>query len=143
MEIMPFSTKSFKHKQSPTEIVPKLPARILISAPSGAGKGIITHNLLLNPKLYRCCFSKIYYCSGSAKLDHNLKILTKYCEQELGMKPGECLIDGWDEEAIQSIITKQRDAVKAAKKRGDKQSRASALCRTTTPTTGRRCTIKR
>ena len=106
--------------------MPKLPARIIVSGPSGGGKGVLCQNLLLNPKLYRDKFSAIYYASGSSTLDHQLKPLQEYCEKELGMKKGECLIDGWKEDNIKDIISTQRKKVREAKKRGD--TRLEGIC---------------
>ena len=49
---------------------------------------MLVANLLLNKRLWRNCFDKVYYASGSSKLDHNLKPIRKYCEKELGMEDG-------------------------------------------------------
>ena len=73
VEVTPINKKSYHYKQSPSDFLPKLSARIIISGPSSSGKGVLCANLLLNPKLYRGCFDKIYYASGSSKLDHSLK----------------------------------------------------------------------
>ena len=100
VDTKPIAGKSYKHVQSPSEFMPKLPARIIVSGPSGGGKGVLCLNLLLNPKLYRGCCSAIYYASGSSTLDNQLKPLQEYCEKQLGMKKGECMIDGWKEDKI-------------------------------------------
>ena len=69
-----------------------------------------------------------FYASGSSKLDHALKPIQRYCEQELGMKKDACMIDGWDEAKIQEIISKQRERVKVAKKRGDTYLPGICIC---------------
>ena len=61
-----------KHKQSKTEILPRLSSRICVAGPSGVGKGVLVMQLLTNPEFYRGCFERIYYFSQSAKVDSNL-----------------------------------------------------------------------
>ena len=61
-----------KHKQSKTEILPRLSARVVIAGPSGVGKGVLTMQLLLNPQFYRGCFERIFYFSQSAAVDSHL-----------------------------------------------------------------------
>ena len=39
-------------------------------------------------------FDKNVYAGGITKLDHILKPMRKYCENELGMVEGECMVDG-------------------------------------------------
>ena len=83
---------------------------MIISGPSGTGKGVLTQNLLLSPQCYKGCFERIYYCSGSAHLDHNLRAISDYAERELGQdaERDPCLIEGWDVERLSAII---RDSV--------------------------------
>ena len=56
-----------KHKQSKTEILPRLSSRICVAGPSGAGKGVLVMQLLTNPEFYRGRFERIFYFSQSAK----------------------------------------------------------------------------
>ena len=118
VEVAPIGKKSYKYKQSKSDFLPALSARIIVSGPSSSGKGVLVANLLLNPRLYRGCFDKIYYASGSSKLDHNLKPIQKYCERELGMEAGECLLEGWDEPRIREIMKKAKEDTIRAKKEG-------------------------
>ena len=104
-----FWKKTYEYKQSPSECLPKLSARVIVAGPSSSGKGVLVSNLLLNKRLWRGCFDTIYYCSGSSALDHNLKPIRKYCEQELGKEDGECIIDGWDEPRIRQIMTEAKE----------------------------------
>ena len=89
-----------------------------MAGPSSSGKGVLAANLLFNKRLWRNCFDKVYYASGSSKLDHNLKPIRKYCEQELGMEEGECMIEGWDEPRIKEIMRQTKDDTLRAKKDG-------------------------
>ena len=55
--------------------------------------------------------------SGSAALDHNLRVIADYAERELKQDQDRdpCLIEGWDEKRLSEIIAKQRAAVVKAK----------------------------
>ena len=50
VSVAPIGKKTYKYKQSPSEFLPALSARIIISGPSSSGKGVLCANLLLNPK---------------------------------------------------------------------------------------------
>jgi hypothetical protein len=93
-------------KQSKSEFLPKLPVRAIIAGPSGAGKGVLVSKLLLDPKFYKGCFERIYYFSQSATVDHNLKPLRTYCEDQLGQKE-ECIYDEFDEELLKGLLARQ------------------------------------
>ena len=118
VEVRPIGNKSYEYKQSPSDFLPKLSARVIVAGPSSSGKGVLVANLLLNKRLWRNAFDKIYYASGSSKLDHNLKPIRKYCEKELGMEEGECLLDGWDEPKIREILKQAKENTVRAKKEG-------------------------
>ena len=115
---------TLKLKQSPTEALPRLSTRMIICGPSGVGKGVLTAQLLLNPKFYRGCFDHILYFSQSAKVDSNLKPLRKYCEEELGQK--ECLFDTFDEEFLRNHLEEQLTMAQYTKKRAEKQGKRTA-----------------
>ena len=85
-----------RHKQSKTEILPRLSSRICVAGPSGVGKGVLVMQLLTNPELYRRCFERKYYFSQSATVDSNLLGLRAYRERELGQTE-ECLFSEFDE----------------------------------------------
>jgi hypothetical protein len=93
----------------------ELPLRMVISGPSGSGKGILTSKLLL--ETFRNRFQKIYYFSASSRLDENLGPLQKYCEKHLGQGENDpCLYDTWDEAVLENILERQKkvcDYVKA------------------------------
>ena len=64
-----------------------------------------------------------------------LKPIRKYCEQELGMEEGECLIDGWNEAKIKKIMRQAKEDTVRAKKETKRVCLRSASWRTTWPTT--------
>ena len=130
VNIKPISKKAYTTKQSLSDFMPKLSARIIISGPSGTGKGVLVASLLLNPQLYRDCFAKIYYFSGSATLDHSLEPLKDYAHSQLGMSQEEdpCLRDGWSEAEVSKILANQRKVVLAAKRRGTELPAICIVC---------------
>jgi hypothetical protein len=110
------------------DVLPKPPIRAIISGPSGAGKGVLTSELLL--KHYRGKFSRIYYFSASALVDDNLKPLQKYCEEELGQNPrtDPCLYDTWNEEALEKILERQGSITQMLKARGKRPLHVAVVC---------------
>ena len=118
IKIRPRNKTNFDTAQSVSAFLPKLPARIIVAGPSGTGKGVLVSSLLLDPQLYKGAFSKIYYFSGSATLDHSLEPLKEYAARELRQgKDDPCLRDGWDEKEVARILEKQRKVVEIAKNR--------------------------
>ena len=105
-----------KHKQSKTDILPRLSARIVIAGPSGVGKGVLTMQLLLNPQFFRNCFERIYYFSQSAEVDSNLLPLKAYCEKELGQEE-PCLYSEFDEGFLRELLTRQLKITQHLKKK--------------------------
>ena len=65
--ITPISVKDFTCKQSKHPVMPKLPLRGVILAPSGSGKTVLLSNLIL--KMYRGCFERVYVFSPSVNVD--------------------------------------------------------------------------
>ena len=110
-----------KHKQSKTEILPRLSARICVAGPSGVGKGVLVMQLLTNPEFYRGCFERIYYFSQSAKVDSNLLGLKAYCEKELGQTE-ECLFSEFDEGFLRELLNRQLKITQHLKAKGAKKA---------------------
>ena len=103
-----------------SEVLGPPPHRMIISGPSGSGKGILTSEILL--KHMRGKFKKIYYFSASALHDGNLKPLEEYCEKQLGQgKKDQCLYNVWDDSVVQHIIDRQSAVVDYMKQKGDKR----------------------
>ena len=59
--ITPNKTKTYHVKQSKYDVVPKLPFKSIIYAPSNSGKTVLITNLIEN--VYRDCFERIYIIS--------------------------------------------------------------------------------
>ena len=110
-----------KHKQSKTEILPRLSSRICVAGPSGVGKGVLVMQLLTNPEFYRGCFERIYYFSQSAKVDSNLLGLKAYCEKELGQTE-ECLFSEFDEGFLRELLNRQLKITQHLKAKGAKKA---------------------
>ena len=95
----------------------ELPLRMIISGPSGSGKGILTSKLLLDT--FRGKFSKLYYFSASASLDMNLKPIKDYAEKHLGQGENDpALYDEWDEAVLGNILTRQQKVCDFVRKQG-------------------------
>ena len=61
-------TKEYTVKQSKYgDLVPKLPQRTLITAPSFSGKTQLIANLILD--VYKCCFNRTYVWSPTINID--------------------------------------------------------------------------
>ena len=56
--IKPIKLQEYACKQSNHDIVPKLPLRGILCAPSGSGKTVLLSNLILN--VHRGCYERIY-----------------------------------------------------------------------------------
>ncbi len=62
VDIRPPHCKHFQHKQPKGNhpVIAPLPTSAMLLASTGKGKTTLLVNLLLNPRLYRDCFSRIY-----------------------------------------------------------------------------------
>ena len=99
--------KEYKSKQSKFDVVSKLPLRDIILGPSGAGKGILISNMILN--IYPGCFDRIYIFSPSIDVDKTWVPVKHYIEKSLKINPDKERIyfDNYDAEALENIIKTQ------------------------------------
>ena len=73
--------KEYTSKQSKYDVVGKLPLRDIILGPSGAGKGILISNMILD--IYKDCFDRIYLFSPSIDVDKTWKPVKDYIEKNI------------------------------------------------------------
>ena len=106
-KIEPIKCKEYTSKQSKYDVVGKLPLRDIILGPSGAGKGILISNMILD--IYKDCFDRIYLFSPSIDVDKTWKPVKEYIEKSLKVNPDKEKIyfDHYDAEALQDIIATQ------------------------------------
>ncbi len=84
LNITPISVKDFTCKQSKHPVMPKLPLRGVILAPSGSGKTVLLSSLIL--KMYRGCFERVYLFSPSVNIDQTWEAVKKYQEDVMKVK---------------------------------------------------------
>ena len=77
--IKPIDCKEFCSKQSKYDVVGKLPLRDIILGPSGAGKGVLLSNMILD--IYKGCFDRIYIFSPSIDVDKTWIPVKEYIEK--------------------------------------------------------------
>ena len=79
--VKPINVKEYEFKQSKYEVAPKLPFSMIITGPSGSGKGILLQSLTLD--IYRDVFARVYVWSPSVSIDPNWTPVKRYIETEL------------------------------------------------------------
>jgi len=97
-----------------TGVLPKVCFRSMTTGRSGAGKGQLWINLLLNEWAYKDYFDKIYLISGTAVLDGNNELLEKYIPKENMFLPNEEVIElimNQQEEDIETKGWKNTDTI--------------------------------
>ena len=65
--IAPIKVKEYEVKQSKYPQCGKLPVRSILLGPSGAGKGVLLQNKILD--IYKGCFERVYIFSPSINVD--------------------------------------------------------------------------
>jgi hypothetical protein len=115
-DIKPIKVKEFKSNQSKYEQVGKLPTRTIILGPSGAGKGILLQNMILD--IYRGCFERIFIWSPSIDLDHTWIPVKKYIEKELKVdtEKEKCYFSEYHPEDLEKVIMMQHKVAEYQKK---------------------------
>ena len=120
-DIKPISIKQFETKQSKYDQVQKLPVRGILLGPSGAGKGVLLQNMILD--IYRDCFERVYIFSPSINVDHTWLPVKSYLDNKINLSEDEPSLyyDTYDPESLENIITTQRKIVEHQKtKRSNK-----------------------
>ena len=104
-KIEPPKVIEFNVKQSKYEMVGKLPTRSIIVGPSGAGKGVLLSNLILD--IYRNCFSRIYIMSPSIHVDYNWLAVKQYISKDMKLQETDddkFYFDTYEPEELEKII---------------------------------------
>jgi hypothetical protein len=117
LTITPISLKDFTCKQSKHPVMPKLPLRGVILAPSGSGKTVLLSNLIL--KMYRGCFERIYVFSPSVNVDQTWEAVKKYQEDVMKVKESDdekLYFDHYNPEELEHIIDTQHKVILHMKK---------------------------
>ena len=117
LTIEPISVKSFTCKQSKHSVVPGLPLRGVILAPSGSGKKVLLANLIL--KIYRGCFERIYVFSPSVNVDQTWEAVKKYQADVMHVRESDDEVlyhEHYTVEALEKIIETQAKVILHLKK---------------------------
>ena len=103
-KVTPIQLKEYTCNQSHYgDIVPKLPMRSMLVAPSGAGKTVLLTNMILD--IYKGCFSRIYVWSPSIEVDSTWKPVKDYIRDHI--KPSDrdkCYFDSYDPAELEQVI---------------------------------------
>ena len=105
--IKPIDCKEFTSKQSKYDVVGKLPLRDIVLGPSGAGKGVLLSNMILD--IYKGCFDRIFIFSPSIDVDKTWITVKEYIEksQKVDTKKEKLFYDHYDAEALENIVSTQ------------------------------------
>jgi len=116
--IKPIDVKEYTSKQSKYDVVGKLPLRDIILGPSGAGKGVLLSNMILD--IYRNCFDRIYIFSPSIDVDKTWIPVKEYIEksQKVDLKKEKLFFDSYDAEALENIVSTQHKVAEHMKTKG-------------------------
>ena len=117
-EIKPIKLKEFEVKQSKYgDVVPKLPMRSMILAPSGSGKTVLLQNMILD--IYRGCFNRIYIFSPSIDIDHTWHPVKEYIAKELQPNEHEKIyFDTYNPSELEGIMETQHKVINYLKSQG-------------------------
>ena len=77
--IKPIKLQECTYKQSKYDVVPNLPLRGILLAPSGSGKTVLLSSLILH--VYRDCYERIYVFSPSGHVDQTWQAVKDYHEK--------------------------------------------------------------
>ena len=116
-KIEPIELKDYTVKQSKFEVVPKIPMRSLILAPSGGGKTVLIQNLIMN--IYKGCFNRIFIFSPRINVDYTWQPVKKYIEEEMKVFESDkekIYFDKFDVAELSKIIDTHHKIIQYLKK---------------------------
>ena len=114
--IVPHKTKNYHIKQSKFDVVPKLPFKSIIYAPSNSGNTVLITNLIEN--IYRDCFERVYIISPSTSVDDSWKSTKKYLNNFITVGENEPSLyqETFNEATVNSIMDTQKKLTDHIKK---------------------------
>ena len=117
-DVQPIKVKSYSCKQSKYEHVPELPMRSIVYGPSGAGKGVLLSNLILD--IYKGCFERVFIFSPSIDIDHTWDPVKKYVKHTLGVdtKKEPAFFSTYEPKVLADIMDRQFKIAEWMKKNG-------------------------
>ena len=118
--VKPINVKEYEFKQSKYEVAPKLPASMIISAPSGSGKTILLQSLILD--IYRNCFARIYIWSPSINVDSIWTPVKKYINDEMKVntEKEKVFFEEYFSADLQQVIERHHTVIEYQKKNDHK-----------------------
>ena len=121
-------TKQYNIKQSKYgDIVPSIPFKSLIYAPSLSGKSVLITNLIQD--IYRDCFERVYIFSPSIEIDDNWKNTKKYLDDAIKISDDEPSLyqPEFNEEVVSEIMDTQKTIIEHIKKKNNSNKLFSIL----------------
>ena len=122
-KIVPIKFTEYTVKQSKYgDIVPRLPTRAMLCAPSGSGKTVLLASMCLD--IYRGCLNRMFVFSPSCDIDQTWEEVRIYIDHELMPKTQkdehkeQTFFSEYDPAALQHIMNTQFKIVKYQKDQG-------------------------
>ena len=117
--IEPIKVKEYEVKQSKYHQCGKLPIRSILLGPSGAGKGILLQNMILD--IYRGCFERVYVFSPSSFVDKTWEPVKEYLNKTINLSENEppMFYDTNDQESLEQIINTPKKITEHLKSKKD------------------------
>ena len=103
--------------QPNNEVIPRLPCRGLVLAPSNSGKTNAVVTMLTDKRFYRGMFRRIYWCSPTASVDPALDPLRRYVETLQDQKEDPTFHDTVDVPFLQSRVDRAKKVMETLKTR--------------------------
>ena len=121
VEIKPYKSTEYISDQSKYNIAAQLPMRSLIVGPSGTGKSVLLHIMIMN--IYRGCFNRVYIFSASIHVDMSWQPVIRYLKNDLKQDEikEQYLFDTYNESELQKIINTQFKLIQYMKKNNMKK----------------------
>ena len=126
-KIEPIKVKEYEVKQSKYNQCGKLPIRSILLGPSGAGKGILLQNMILD--IYKGCFERVYVFSPSINVDMTWIPVKEYLNKTINLSENEppLFYDTNDQENLEKIIDTQKKVTEHLKSKKDNKKLYSIL----------------